>query len=1244
MSSPMERRSPFLRLLDAFLQEENIKWVLGLGVCILLGSSLRLVTLHWVEYTPVWKYLILVGYTGAIFALGEFGYHRLGLRKTGTVLMSLTVLLIPISFLALHWVQPQSDATVFDGMRHTGMATLLGLNLVWSAVASWRIFGHFLRRPQPTFFISYLVLCVAGAVVPGLPASWGLGLSLFLWSVFAIGTIKVNRHVFWLTEEQRLPRIFGFFPVLLLGTQFAAVFLLGIAGHVTTAWLGLLCTLVSLPVMLTADAVARVFEQRTGALVRPIPWSISGPLAIGTMLGGAGVVLALTGWPANPAIVPTAVIAAVAMGIVAHRTQKGAFVWAMVLCIIIAYQTSPVFFKELVLRLRDQAAEAVRESRLPYAFYGLTYAPLIIVFTVIAGLLRRRGNNLFAEPVQTIASVLPCLLLGVSFTHPSAVLPVALVLCPMFIVQAAFFRNKNYFVAASVAFLAAAYGIPGFTLRVLEVNIASEVALLIWTTAAGLLLLPGALFDRWARPLSRSTDNPHSSGDSNICQLFSLVSTFAAAVAWLVQFGLPLGTNSFETGMSAGWIISLLLALHALRWLKQGLGELTLGFATYLAFVWLMAGDWNLVASTDLLCWLLLGQWGVSHFLGRIATTRIARAFGPAAFCVSSCGLSVLSGVFVLTWVAQHAGMAGSSGMNGLLLLFWGLDASRQLKSWEAATIAWGALLIYVTGTLTVWLGPAVASQWWQSAWVISGLVLLGVRRVFGPSRMVTDRQSADRLLENRGTDDDRVCGEDRREPLSIAIEATSAKLENTRPSPGSHAWLLPLDVMLPLLFLAIGFFSLASLGWPQRFAGVLALGGLLTVRRCGLPNNPAEVVLPLATWHFLAACLAGLSGMEGIILEMTNADLSVIGLPISALAAISLWSFESRRLRMWTSNVELLGVHQALLLLLSFGLLNAAAQWHARSWSGIELTCAATAWLAIAGTATTRAIRTQNPHWLWSAEGSLLASIIYFHITGALDLLEPGIEFVVLGSGISLWCIGQWTQARPNLVILSKPLQQTGFLLPLAVLPYALFREFGTSNIVWAGANSLPLLGAAAFYFWRGIERRQLVTTILSAVLLNVACLLLWKDLQWTDPQLFLIPLGCSILLVTELMNREIPSAYRDRLRFVGSLTILVSPTFHIVTGSWLHILTLMIAASLLALIAIGLRVRTLLYMSTAFLLADIVALVARGSMDEPNVLWIAGVVLGASIIALGAVCENHREIILARMRSLAAELEQWA
>ncbi len=1240
MSSPMERRSPVLRLLDAFLQEENIKWVLGLGVCILLGSSLRLVTLHWAEYTPVWKYLILVGYTVAIFTLGEFGYQRLRLRKTGTVLMSLTVLLIPISFLALHWVRPPEEATVLDQLRHSGFAVLLGLNLAWSAVASWRIFGHFLRRPQPTFFVSYLILCVAGAVFPGLPKSWGLGLTLFLWGVFSIGTVKVNRHVFWLTEDRRLPRIFGFFPILLLGAQFAAVFLLAVAGHVTPAWMGLLSVLVSLPILMTADAVAHVFERRTGGLVRPIPWSISGPLALGTMLSAAGVVLALTGWPGSPAIVPTAIIAAVAMGVVAHRTKQGAFVWGMVFCLIIAYQTSPVFFKELVLQIRDQAAAAVRESRLPYAFYGLTYAPLIIVFSVIAALLQRRGNKLFAGPFQKLATVLPCVLLGVSWTHPSAVLPVALVLSPLFVAQAALFRQTIYLVAANVAYLAAAYGTPGFARHVLGVEFSSESALLIWPAAAGLLLLPGALCDRWACTWMRSATDSPPPNVNNICQRFSLASAIAAAVAWCVQFGLPL-QSTFGAGMSAGFVIALLLAIHALRWLKTGLGELTLTFTAYVGFLWLVAGEWDVVANKDLLCWILLGMWGLSHILEQVATTRFARAFGPAAFRVSTGGLSVLFGVFVVTWFAQHAGSAGSSGISGLLLLLWGLDASRRMKSYQVATIAWSAVFVYVTGTLSVWLGPTVASTWWMAAWAMTGFVLLGVRRVYGPVRSVT---SANIFPETSRTDAASPREDDCRAPDFVVTEPASKTSEGSCQSLRSDAWLLSLDVVLPLLFLAISLFSLASLGWPQRFAAVVALGGLMAIRKWGLPNNPAEVVLPLSTWQLLAACVAGLSGMTCLIPEITLADLPLFGLPVAALGAICLWAFESRRLRQWTSNPELLAVHQGLLLGLAIALLIGAAQGITRFWTNSDLVWAASAWLAIAGTAITRAIRTQNQHWVWCAEGVLLASVAYFRIAGALSLLNPGAEFVLLCSGLSLWCTGRWTRARPSLAILSKPFQQTGFLLPLTVLPVALYREFANPNAVWAGANSLPLLGAAAFYFWRGIERRQLGTTTLSAVLLNVACLLLWNDLQWTDPQLFLIPLGCSILLVNELMDREIPPAYRDRLRFVGSLVILVSPTFHIVTGSWLHILTLMIAASLLALTAIGLRVRTLLYTSSAFLLADLVALVARGSIDEPNVLWIAGVVLGASIIALGAVCENHRETVLARLRYLAAELEQWA
>jgi hypothetical protein len=1220
MSSPLEeRRSPLLRLMDAFLQEENIKWVLGLGVCILLGSSLRLVTLHWVEYTPVWKYLILVAYSVTIFALGEFSYLRLGLRKTGTVLKALTVLLIPISFLALHWVQPREDDSAIQGLQHVGMLSLLGVNLLWSAIASWRIFGHFLRRPQPTFFACYLILCLAGAVVPGLPAAWSLGIVLILWAVFTVGTVKVNRHVFWLTEEHQLPRVFGFFPILLLGAQFAAVYLLGIAGNVTPAWMGLLCTLVALPVLMTADTVARVFEQRNGGLVRPIPWSISGPLALGTMLSAAGVVLALTCFPASPAIVPTSVIAAIAMGIVAQRTQKQAFVWGMLFCVAVAYQTSPVFFKELVLQLRDQAAAAVRESRLPYAFYGLTYAPLIIVFTGIATCLSRRGNRLFAGPLQTAATALPCLLLAVAFTHPSAIFPVALLLCPLFVVQAVLFRSQRYLIPAATAFLAAAYGGPMFAANVWSWKVSLEQSLLIWSAAASLLLIPGAFLDRFVGVMSRHKEELALTRATNICQLFSFGGAIAAVGIWIVFFGLPISTAAEGKGWFSATIISLLLASHAWRWLKTGLGELTLVFATYVIFLHLSPDKLDLLGDFKGLCWLLLGQWMLSSLLARIDHTRIAKAFGPAAFRVSSCGLAVLSGLLVLLWTLQHTRAVLSLPLTSIAVLAWGLDASRRLRSWGLATIAWGGLFVFMTATLTTMLGTDLAPPWWLVTWTITGLALLGVQRYFSPSTL------------GRHT--------------SSSFEGDVDEFRTEEPASPTATLLLPLEFLLPLLFLTIGTFSLAFLDWPQRIAGVLALCSLLLTSKSRLPGNLSEVFLPLVNWQLIAACVAACSGFTGSVLQLSTTDWLQWNFKVAAIAGISLWAFESRPLRRRVSISELLDAHQTSLLMFAAWLLYVALPWKGQhAWTAFDIASLSVAWISIAGASMTRAVRSQQTNWVWYAEAVTLTALGYAQATGLVDFRQSGIEFVLLLGGIAIWCIGHWVPPSSRFAVVTGPFQQSGFWIPLAVLPLALWRQFGQLDVAWAGANSLPLLGASAFYFWRAIERQQLGIGILSAVLLNTACALLWTDLHWTDPQLFLIPLGVSVLLLTELMSREIPVRYHDRLRLVGSLMILVSPTFNIVTGSWLHILTLMVASALLALVAIGVRVRMLLYTSTAFLLADLVAFVARGSVDEPNVLWIAGVALGAMIIALGAVCENHRETILARLRYLSAELEQWA
>jgi hypothetical protein len=1244
-SPPDKRRSTLLRLLDAFFQEENIKWVLGLGVCILLGSSLRLVTLHWQGYTPVWKYLILLAYTGGVFALGEFGYHRMGLRKTGTVLMSLTVLLIPISFLALHWIQPNSETSWIEGLPQLGLVVLLGVNLIWSTYAANHIFRHFLRKSQPTFLVSYLILCLAAAIIPGLPVAWKPVLALALWAVFAAGTVKVNRHIFWLTEEHRLTRIFGFFPIALLGSLFAVVFQLGIAAEISTPWMGLICTLVSLPVLLTADTVARVFEQRTGGIVRPIPWSISGPLAVGVLMTAAGVLLAMTGLavsPPNPIVIPTAILAAIAMGLIAARTKNPAFVGGLILCVMVVYQTTPILFKELVLQLRDQAAAAVREERLPYAFYGLTYAPLIALFTAIAAILHRRGERLFAGPLQFTAMGLSLLLLGASFLHPAAILPVCLLLCPLLALSGVLFRQPAYLIPAVVSFLAAAYGLPGFAQQIRLANITPVVSLLVWTAAAGLLLVPGMWVDRWFSRFPGSNETPTWLGVTQVCQRFSLGATIVALGWWLVRFASPAMVAELgpET-LAAVWII-ILLSSHTLRWLTPGLGELTLVCALGLVQLGVLHYGGFQVQSLERLCGMLLIIWVLSYLLAQIPRTRVAQAFGLATFRVSLNGLVVLFGLFTLNWFAQHAIAPSQSPLNplwGLLMLAWGFDAARRSGQPQLSMLVWGSFFLFVTATLNRWLGLDEARDWWMLAWTVTGLVLVGLRQVM-------------RLPPHN---------------LSTAADTTSlAAVERQVP-----AWIAPLDLLLPVLFLVIGAISLAWLDWGQRISGLLALAGLLTIGRCRFRLDLSEMLLPLLNWHLLVACIAYCVGADGFVyvFELGRDQIASFGMFIAAVGGISVLCFETRlrkriqepqlidqfgwlfaqddsHLRQRIKGPQIVDLHRLLLMCLVGGLLLAVmALKSPAEWNRLDQLFAVVSWVAIALATFMGAVRNQDQARAWNGQAVILGGMIYGMLCGLLAPSVAGTPLVFLVAGLCFWLFGRWAKSDSRLAILSSSFERIGYWLPMAVLPLTLLAQSITPHRAWVGETSLPILGAAAFYFWRAVEQRQLGTAVISLVMLNLATLLLWKDLSWSDPQLFLMPIGLSFMLLTKLMQREIPTENRERLRLIGALVILVSPVFHILSeGSWLHILTLMVASTVLSLVAIGLRNRSLLYTSTAFLVADLVALVARGSQDEPAVLWIVGVLLGASIIGLGAFFENHRETVLARLRGLAAELEQWS
>jgi hypothetical protein len=954
-----ETRSPSLvvRFLDSFLQERNIKWVLAVGMSILLGSSLLLVTTHWDTYTLLWQSLIVLGYSVAIHAAGQWTYHRLGLRRTGTVLQGLTVLLIPVLFLAIHWL-PEIDAA--ESPPGYLQWLLFAATAAFSIPAARRIFAHFLRSTQPTFLACYLILSMAGTLLPLTPSAFAPLVVGGLWAAFAIGSVKVSRRVFWLTEERRSPRILGFLPIALLGAQFLCLYGVHPGLHVDLEWIGFGCVLVAIPVLATADSLACVFQQRTGNLVRPLPWSLVLPVIVGLilcsaamMLSGTGLMRDATGAPPT-AFLATALVASGLMLLLARRSEKEAFVWAMLIGLTIAYNTSPRFFMETVNVLKAQGASAVRESKLPLAFYGLTYLPLLTAMLVagkVAG-----GRELIARPLRLYSFGLMSLLWTLSLTHEKAMFPVGLVLV----------------------------GLAATQLRVLRFWPALVIGLLCWISAA---------------------------------------------------FGFPAFSEK------------------------------------------------------------VLGLPATEH-------AHLASLTGAAV------GLLAIGGVF---------------------------DAS--------------------------------------------------LRRLL-PKRL------ADRVTK-------------------------------------------PCEMASVVVFTAVTLVSFAAFDGTTRAAGLVAFAGLAWAAR-----SSQAARLPLAMLlnvHILAIWPTLLIPGADLTTVMLHSD--YLALPMAAAAALSLvaWEFAPA-----SGELEASGASAFRGVLRGLGLAGVLAMLRYRELTGVEVPLAIATFGLTALSEFIGGCRTRSETRVWIGEAIVLAGWLYLHHFGVLVVHHEIAMFVLLGGGIGLKVLKECTAQLPALAVLSRPLGMTSFVMPLLAVMVGVARHF-LAPVDWLGANSLVILTAAAFYFWHGIENQRKAFHVLAAVILNIALALLGRELAWSDPQFFMVPIGISIMALVELLKGEIPERFHNPLRYLGALVILVSPTFHIVKGDWLPLLTLMVASTAIVLVGIGLRVRALLYAGTAFLFADLVALLVRGSVENANLLWLAGLGLGGGIVFLGAYCEKHREDLIARMHLIASSLKTW-
>src|SRR5262249_30260968 len=117
---------------------------------------------------------------------------------------------------------------------------------------------------------------------------------------------------------------------------------------------------------------------------------------------------------------------------------------------------------------------------------------------------------------------------------------------------------------------------------------------------------------------------------------------------------------------------------------------------------------------------------------------------------------------------------------------------------------------------------------------------------------------------------------------------------------------------------------------------------------------------------------------------------------------------------------------------------------------------------------------RRKSEAHVWQSIGIAAGFIVHCLILGLISLKLGIAVYVLMGAGFAMWGIGHAVRNDERYSILSRPFQQTGFVLPLAAVAWAIGRRVLPLGVHGFSVETMALLLPAAFYLWRGIEEQK--------------------------------------------------------------------------------------------------------------------------------------------------------------------------
>lgn len=1240
------------RFLNSFFQEKNIRWLLLMGAAIILGSSLMLVTRAWPHWSPTLRAFTILAYTASLFGAGHFCRVRLQLNLTYKVLYGLTVLLIPIGFLSLSWLS--SGTAVQQGVFRSALIApfLIGTAFLW--VAAKTIFDHVLRTRQTTFLISYCLLCMAGALPELTSPATAFVFLMAAWIVMTAGVLKVNRHVFGLTLQHQMPRVFGFLPIALLGTLF--IVLIGVLAvpALPIHWMGFGCVMLAGTILVTAKSLMDVFRQSTGDLLRPFPWSISAPLIVGLCLTVIGVGLSFAGFSyvsaSTFAVVPTALVATGLMMLISMQTRHAAFTWFALIFATIAYQSCPVLFSDLVQSLKESTADAIRRERVPVSMYGLTYVPLLLGLVVVVRRLKMKSQKQLAVPVQQFLVLLNSSLIVLSFQDVASAFLVAVSNVVLFTGYGLILRERRFgYLSILSAVVAIGLAIPALNdMQYTQVSF-HWIAPLLSAVAVGLTVsswpdqffgqvrLPESIRAKFEKSILKVGLRYAVGGDVNRSQTsrvnLPLLQTFGSAMAIILtcHWMLTVAVNIFESLTLAALVqfgcLMSALVFYTLRQPHYFTGLCCHGLCLFIAVRWVLGESFHH-------SFLLNAGSAVSLGLCLVTGLILKQTFGT----------SVLS---KLLDVGRGFGLANDAHDSQSEVNEY-YDSNRGWRSRVQAFVvpcfdlsfwAFWSLVAFVHAPALVILNlPFEVSA------IVSSFLTLWTTPVILVALIIFAFVARDREIGVVGT----VCL-----PFlitaylpwfGVALTVTYQLL----------IWLVLMTAM-SLLAAAAGRRSQNKLFYSALHTATVWIAfGLLIVSCVAASAVLSTTALLVSALIFVAAksemnlarrtALAIVANVHAVIALVATLYQSTLGLSDSLEHAIvfamcggSILVFRSVQRHLDAKGCRAwIGVLLSAMVVL-FGVC-----------CSIDLSTMATS-LILLGLLLVciyeflEALSKQNRIHVQAAYAVLFASG-FFLWTQGLELINgTAVTYLMLAASVLLLFLERRIQENSAAAIFRNDLVLVARCFPAVISAVIVGGSlFGVSSVTTPNQSFILMMCAGIYGYLFQLEQR-LRFAILGLILLNASLGMLWESLSWTSVEFYMVPAGFSVLMFSRVLRNDLPESGRRALQYIGSLTILLSPVLQVLDGSWQHMLLLLILSVVIIVAAIGLRVRSLVYCGTGFLLVDLLAMVVQSTNDSPTLLWAVGILTGISLMALAAYCERHREQLLSRIRTLSSELATW-